>query len=404
MTTAKYDLVFRIPEDIIGPNATELMLRGGYNLLNLVFIHGVPNVEVYITQKDAEKAGINGLEIYSSESKVRRLIEKGDQAVKDFGSFISDNPSKNFKKQSNNELEKIRIGIYNNWISFNFVYSFTEFIYFHKIEKDLRSWIEQKEKNPQKANEILHQLLSCSDKEKYKRDIVINSIELPAQLRIACNSVTNISRKKLSWRNFLNGASVYTDSFNRELARRFFMSTGQIKSCFHKDLLALLRGKKIDIQEINNRRDYVICMNKASLCVYIGRQAQNKKRKIVKKNKDKIKELRGDVVCRGKVRGRAIKFTFGFSKAALKEIDEKISKMTSGDILVTESTGPELIMACRKAAAIITEEGGINSHAAVISRELKIPAIVNTKIATQVINDGDLLDVDAENGIIKIIS
>ena len=55
------------------------------------------------------------------------------------------------------------------------------------------------------------------------------------------------------------------------------------------------------------------------------------------------------------------------------------------------------------AAAIITEPGGITSHAAIVSRELGVPCIIGTKIATKVLKDGDLVEVDADKGIVKIV-
>jgi pyruvate,water dikinase len=57
-----------------------------------------------------------------------------------------------------------------------------------------------------------------------------------------------------------------------------------------------------------------------------------------------------------------------------------------------------------KAAAFITDEGGITCHAAIVSRELKKPCIIGTKIATQVLKDGDLVEVDANNGVVKIMN
>jgi pyruvate,water dikinase len=86
-----------------------------------------------------------------------------------------------------------------------------------------------------------------------------------------------------------------------------------------------------------------------------------------------------------------------------KDLSKEIAKMKRGDVLVTGSTGPEMILACKKAGAIVTEEGGICSHAAIVSRELGIPCIIGTKIATQVLKDGDLVEVDANKGIIKIL-
>lgn len=76
---------------------------------------------------------------------------------------------------------------------------------------------------------------------------------------------------------------------------------------------------------------------------------------------------------------------------------------TDGEILVAGMTRPEYVPLMKKASAIITDEGGITCHAAIISRELKIPCVIGTKIATKVLNDGDLVEVDANNGVVKII-
>ena len=59
--------------------------------------------------------------------------------------------------------------------------------------------------------------------------------------------------------------------------------------------------------------------------------------------------------------------------------------------------------AMRKSSAFVTDEGGIISHAAIIARELKIPCIVGTKTATKILKDGDLVEVDADNGVIRIL-
>jgi pyruvate,water dikinase len=66
-------------------------------------------------------------------------------------------------------------------------------------------------------------------------------------------------------------------------------------------------------------------------------------------------------------------------------------------------TRPQFISAMKLASAIVTDEGGLTSHAAIIARELKIPCIVGTKVATQVLHDGDLVEVDANKGIVRIL-
>ena len=66
-------------------------------------------------------------------------------------------------------------------------------------------------------------------------------------------------------------------------------------------------------------------------------------------------------------------------------------------------TRPEFVHLMRTAKGIITDEGGIACHAAIVSRELGKPCIIGTKIATKVLKDGDLVEVDANKGIVKIL-
>jgi len=107
-----------------------------------------------------------------------------------------------------------------------------------------------------------------------------------------------------------------------------------------------------------------------------------------------LQKIKGQIACVGKVEGE-VKIVHNPSKA---------KNFRKGNILVTSMTRPEFVPLIKKSSAIITNEGGITSHAAIISRELSIPCIIGTKIATQVLKDGDLIEVDANNGIIKILN
>lgn len=113
-------------------------------------------------------------------------------------------------------------------------------------------------------------------------------------------------------------------------------------------------------------------------------------------NRDAV-VLHGQIGNRGHYRGRVKIIPFD------QKVDHAkyIADMKKGQVLVSGSTGPEMILACKKAGAIVTEEGGIISHAATISRELGIPCVIGTKIATEVLKDGDLVDVDAEHGVVR---
>ncbi|MDK2794850.1 MAG: pyruvate, water dikinase, partial [Archaeoglobaceae archaeon] len=82
--------------------------------------------------------------------------------------------------------------------------------------------------------------------------------------------------------------------------------------------------------------------------------------------------------------------------------EKDISKVKEGDVLVAVMTTPDMVPAMKKASAIVTDEGGMTCHAAIVSRELGVPAVVGTKKATKVLKDGMLVTVDGEKGIVYL--
>ena len=72
-------------------------------------------------------------------------------------------------------------------------------------------------------------------------------------------------------------------------------------------------------------------------------------------------------------------------------------------ILVAGMTNPTMIPLAREAKAIVTDEGGVTCHAAIISREFKIPCVVGTRVATRVLKNGDMVEVDANEGVVRIV-
>lgn len=79
---------------------------------------------------------------------------------------------------------------------------------------------------------------------------------------------------------------------------------------------------------------------------------------------------------------------------------KEIAKITNGEILVAEMTNPDFVPAMKKAAAVVTNKGGTTSHAAIVSREMGIPAVVGTGNATKVLRNGQIITVDGARGVI----
>ncbi|MFA7663098.1 MAG: PEP-utilizing enzyme [Patescibacteria group bacterium] len=99
-------------------------------------------------------------------------------------------------------------------------------------------------------------------------------------------------------------------------------------------------------------------------------------------------EIKGSVACGG--------FSIGRAKIIITKND--FEKINTGDILVSIMTNASFTPLLNKVSAIVTDEGGITCHAAIISRELNIPCITGTKNATKLIKDNDIVIVDANTG------
>ncbi len=104
------------------------------------------------------------------------------------------------------------------------------------------------------------------------------------------------------------------------------------------------------------------------------------------------------IVVRGLSAGRR---GYGAGKAKVVLNPEDAHRdMQKGDILVTSMTDPDFVPFMKMASAIVTDKGGITSHAAIVSRELNIPCVVGTEIATQTMKTGLDYTVDSRNGVI----
>lgn len=107
----------------------------------------------------------------------------------------------------------------------------------------------------------------------------------------------------------------------------------------------------------------------------------------------KTRQLKGYIAQKGIVRG--------FVRRVMGH--KQIGEVEEGEILVSPMTIPDFLPAMAKAAAFVTDEGGVVCHAAIVARELGKPCIVGTKFATQILKDGDFVEVDANRGVVNLL-
>lgn len=187
--------------------------------------------------------------------------------------------------------------------------------------------------------------------------------------------------------DILNQASyLYIKKF-RQLAKQENISYEDVLHCLPEELLHKIPSRKI----LHNReKDHVLALEKGKVRCVVGEEMR-RIHVLLEVKIHQTNELQGTVANKGKVIG----------KARIIFSSKNMHKVKEGDILVAPMTTPELMPAMKNAAAFITDEGGITCHAAIISRELDKPCIIGTKTATRIIKDGDLVEVDANLGIIR---
>lgn len=159
----------------------------------------------------------------------------------------------------------------------------------------------------------------------------------------------------------------------------------------------LIEGKnELDVSERKN--NFLLIQKNQELELIEGNLAFQTFHTLVDKKVETAHVLKGMGASMGKVSG-----TVYILNLSSPNLHQEIELMPNDSILVTESTQPQLILACKKAKAIVTNEGGILSHAAIISRELGIPCVVGTRKATKVLRNGQLVGVDGSEGRVNLI-
>lgn len=189
----------------------------------------------------------------------------------------------------------------------------------------------------------------------------------------------------------------YKDLLLNEFTRRYKYDKKEALYLLSKEIIGLLEGKKIDF-DIHERlhASGIFAMPGKIRVLDANAVLEYWERYVDAKTDNNISEFKGIVASKGD--GKKIK---GIVKIVLDP--NRTTQFNEGDILVTTMTTPEYIFVMRRSSAIITDTGGLTSHAAIVSRELKKPCIVGTKVASHVLNNGDLVEVDATSGVVRII-
>ena len=226
-----------------------------------------------------------------------------------------------------------------------------------------------------------------------KRQQLIKKLKIRNPLLIFFNGFGDFMVTKI-YRRFAQIYALYKMEYIlEEIGKRLNLNLMEVRFMLPEEVKKALLFNKINRKKIKQRKRFcVYYVEKGQDKMFVGVKAKEIA-KTTKRKIEKVVEIKGQTGCVGKAKGR-VKIIFR---------PRDMGKMKKGDILVSIATDPDIVPAMKKAAAIVTEQGGVTSHAAIVSRELGIPCVIGTKIATKVLKDGDLVEVDANKGVVKII-
>jgi phosphohistidine swiveling domain-containing protein len=228
-----------------------------------------------------------------------------------------------------------------------------------------------------------------------------------AENKVISESLKSISEFKDIARVWINSVSIDDNCLlSRLLIKLSSMHNVELNDLeFYKisELLELFDGISVSQIEIDLRKNAAVAVcDGQSIRYFFGDSANifiNRVRAI--QDSQNSADIIGQVANRGVDRlitgvVRMINVDYG----NLEQMEIEMSKMNQGEILVSEFTSPELMVACKKAKAIITDLGGMLSHAAIVSRELGIPCVVGTEHASRSLKTGEEISVDLDLGTI----
>ncbi|GEM_PF-2629159 len=187
----------------------------------------------------------------------------------------------------------------------------------------------------------------------------------------------------------------------RETIKAMGWKESDVMGCFENEFLQWVKIGRIPRGNLVNRARYhVLLVRDGKLEERFGKEQVEK---IIKSEKiDEFEEIKSSAY-------KSIKGQVGFPGKVIGKVrrvflQKEADEVNTGEILVSSMTTPEFIRGMRKAAAFVTDEGGVLCHAAIIAREMKKPCVIGTKIATKVLKSGQMVEVDANKGVIKILS
>lgn len=242
----------------------------------------------------------------------------------------------------------------------------------------------------------------CKDYTKMNFEFTDNAFKLQENNKVIKDNLAKAAIFKDEVRTYMNTVLFEPDGWSAELfsilAKQFAVNSELLQNFTQKELIGLFDGHKPSVVMVGKRQFAFV--ESCTITEPIEGEAATSIIKQFAIKSDPTKTIAGQPASPGIAEGSVKIIPVDYGDSA--RVSEAINNMRSGQILVAETTAPELMVACHKAGAIITDMGGMLSHAAIVSRELGIPCIVGTQNASKILKDGDIVKVNANIGEVNV--
>ena len=366
---------------------------------------------VYWSPREFRIAGKRGLMFYKDKKNIAVMFQRFSEGKKRIQALESDFRATRFSRCSNQELfalyERLAAAIKGYMDAY--LYNEPQFIW--RMEEMIRDYIAKYEHSQEKQKQIFLTLMSQSKNSKDKKAIeqrrILKKFNFPSEIIQFIYAIQRSGLERFAIKKYERKIPTIRLPLLKETARRTHLSLSQLNALHYKELRdLLLKDKAPSLQEVNERtKNYFLYVKrknkKLEEFLLSGVNAKKESHRLIKAvfgSSDKT--LKGVTAYPGKIRGKARVFPFF---AYQKDLAEHMKTMKDKEILVSVHTTPQMVPVVLKASAIVTDEGGINGHAAIVSREFKIPCVIGVGNGTERIKNGMELEVDATSGVVTII-
>ena len=355
------------------------------------------NSDIYLLYLDLNYlpetyGGLDYRLIFDGETISGYLTKKGKQQAYKLGKNLFD--------------EKYSQKIIQDFTEFN--NSVTEKSIFHLVDENM-SKIDQFKEITRKIKWLSKYYLYCEQpvlaslenflekevKDKSKLNQILKNPEkfdLNEKTRHVVNVLKRLGEEKLKAHSNLGEVKALIH-FSKFICQKYKIKIHHIAVMRENEFETALKGGEVDVEVLNKRLAGFVYLPPVKEGIWqclVGDDYNDWYKKLLDISGGQVK---GVVAYPGRVTGKVF-----IHKSFVNK-----SEIPKGSVLVTGMTNPQMMPYLKNAVAMVTDEGGLTCHAAIISREMKIPTIVGTKNATQFFKNGDMVEVDANKGAVKKI-